>query len=117
VTARPGCTSSIGYRRALSIPAYLEDRVETLLSLVEDVAEVYLRKEFVLQALGDGFNPIEFVHARRPGVLVDVWTLYAEEPHLDRTLWTVLDAGADQITSPSCALLARRFERGRPGGT
>jgi glycerophosphoryl diester phosphodiesterase len=103
----------LGYGRVLSPPAYLEDRVETLLHLVADTSEVYLRKEFVLQALRDGFNPIEFVHTHKPGTLVDVWTLYAEEPEISRTLWAVLDAGADQISSPSCALLARIFERGR----
>jgi glycerophosphoryl diester phosphodiesterase len=89
--------------------------MDTLLCLVPEISEVYLRKEFVLQALGDGFNPIEFVHRRLPGVLVDVWTLYAEEPRITYTLWTVLDAAADQISSPSCALLAQLFERGRAG--
>jgi glycerophosphoryl diester phosphodiesterase len=105
----------LGYRRVLSTAAYLEDRVEVLLRMVDETSEVYLRKEFVLQALGDGFNPIEFVHTHRPGALVDVWTLYAEEPQISRTLWAVLDAGADQISSPSCALLAHLFERERHG--
>lgn len=95
----------LGYRRFLSTPAYLADRLEVLLSLVDGASECYLHKEFVLQALADGFNPVQFVHERKPGVLVDVWTLYAHEPDVGRVLRTVLEAGADQISSPTSALL------------
>lgn len=95
----------LGYRRLLSTPAYLEDRMAVLLNLVEDASEFYLGKEFVLQALADGFNPIQCVHQRKPGTLVDVWTLYADEPDIQRVLSTVLEAGADQISSPTSALL------------
>ncbi len=95
----------LGYRRLLSTPAYLADRLEVLLGLVEGATECYLRKEFILQALADGFNPAQFVRERKPGVLVDVWTLYAHEPDIGRVLRTVLEAGADQISSPTSALL------------
>ncbi|MGQ0569103.1 MAG: glycerophosphodiester phosphodiesterase [Armatimonadota bacterium] len=95
----------LGYRRLLSTPAYLEDRMAVLLNLVEGASEFYLSKEFVLQALADGFNPIQYVHQRKPGTLVDVWTLYADEPDIRRVLSTVLEAGADQISSPTSRLL------------
>ncbi len=102
----------LGFRRLLSTKAYLEDRMEVLLNLVEGASEFYLRKEFLLRALADGVNPVQFIHERKPGSLVDVWTLYADEPDLPRVLKAVLDAGVDQISSPTCALLAEAFERG-----
>jgi glycerophosphoryl diester phosphodiesterase len=101
----------MGFRRAMPTAAYLEDRASTLLNLVDGASEVYLHKNFVLRALEDGFNPVEYVHTAKPGTLVDVWTFYADEPGIGRALRTVLDAGADQITSPACAPLAERFER------
>ncbi len=101
----------LGYRPLLPARAYLEDRMEVLLDLVPGAGEFYLRKEFLLQALADGVNPIRFIHDRKPGALVDVWTLYREEPDLKRTLLAALDAGADQITSPTCTRLAEVLER------
>lgn len=101
----------LGYRRLLSPKAYLEDRMEVLLELVAGASEFYLRKEFLLQALADGLNPIQFIHERKPGALVDVWTLHAHEPNLERVLFAALEAGADQISSPTCALLADVLER------
>jgi glycerophosphoryl diester phosphodiesterase len=104
----------LGYRRLLSPKAYLEDRMEVLLGLVAGATEFYIRKEFLLQALADGVNPIQFVHERKPRSLVDVWTLYAHEPNLERVLLSALDAGADQISSPSCALIADVLEGASP---
>ncbi len=60
----------------------------------------------MLQALADDFNPIRFVHEHKPGALVDVWTLSADDPDASRVLWTVLEAGADQITTDTSARLA-----------
>ncbi len=101
----------LGYRRLLSARAYLEDRMEVLLNLVPGAGEFYVRKEFLLRALADGVNPIAFIHDRRPGALVDVWTLYAHEPNLERVLLAALGAGADQISSPTSALLIQSFEK------
>jgi glycerophosphoryl diester phosphodiesterase len=101
----------LGYRRLLSARAYLEDRMEVLLNLVPGAGEFYVHKEFLLQALADGVNPIAFIHDRRPGALVDVWTLYAHEPNLERVLPAALEAGADQISSPTAALLIQSFEK------
>ncbi len=96
----------LGYRRLMAPGEYLEDRVEVLLDQVPGASEFYLRKEFVLQALADGFNPIRFVHERKPGALVDVWTLNADDPDFGRVVWAILEAGADQITTDTSALLA-----------
>lgn len=101
----------LGHRKLLSPRAYLEDRMDVLVELVPGANEVYLRKEFVLQALADGVNPIRFIHERKPGVLVDVWTLYAHEPNVEGVLFTALDAGADQISSPTSAQLAQVYEQ------
>lgn len=101
----------LGYRRQLPVRAYLEDRMDVLLNLVPGASEFYVRKEFLLQALADGVNPVALIHARRPDALVDVWTLYAQEPDLERVLRTVLEAGVDQITSADPALLLASFEK------
>lgn len=101
----------LGYRRLMSTAGYLEDRVEALVDLVPGASEFYVRKEFLFQALADEFNPIQVIHSRRPGALVDVWTLYAREPDLGRTLTTVLEAGADQISSPASAVLRQFYEQ------
>lgn len=101
----------LGYRAFVSPRVYLEDRLEVLLELVPGALEFYLRKEFLLKALADGVNPVEFIHVHKPGALVDVWTLYADEPDVGRLLFMALDAGADQISSPTSALLADLFEQ------
>ncbi len=100
----------LGQRRVAPARAYLEGRMEVLLNLVPGAGEVYVRKEFLLQALGDGFNPIAFIHDRKPGAIVDVWTLYAHEPDLERFLVAALEAGADQLTSPTPVALIEAFE-------
>jgi glycerophosphoryl diester phosphodiesterase len=101
----------LGYRRLLSPRAYLEDRMDVLVDLVPGASEFYVRKEFLLQALADAVNPIRFIHERKPGALVDVWTLYAHEPDVERVLFTALEAGADQISSPASAQLAQVYEQ------
>ena len=103
----------LGQRRVAPARAYLEDRMEVLLNLVPGAGEVYVRKEFLIQALGDGFNPIAFIHDRKPGAIVDVWTLYAHEPNLERFLVAALEAGADQLTSPTPVALIETFENMR----
>lgn len=85
--------------------------VSRRLRLVEDVSEYYMLKAFVLQAVARGFNPIEYVHEQKPGALVDVWTLYADEPDIARTLSAVLAAGADQITTPTANQLREVLDR------
>jgi len=89
--------------------AYLEDRLEVLLHLLPRPVEVYLRKEFLVQALRDGVNPVAFIH-QRLGVPVDVWTLNPEEPAFSAFLEAALDAGADQITTDSPLGLVREWE-------
>ena len=98
----------LGYRRLLPVRVYLEDRMDVLLGLVPGAREVYVRKEFLLQAMADGINPIAFVHDRRPEAVVDVWTFYANDLDAD-SLDTALESGADQVTSPDSSLLADRF--------
>jgi len=42
-------------------------------------------------------------------MLVDVWTMHADEPEAEARMLAVLESGADQITSPDAAVLAARF--------
>ena len=99
----------LGYRRVLPTPRYLADRLEAVSYLVPGAKEFYLRKEFVLKALDDGFNPIEFLHRLHPGTTVDVWTLDAEEENAREKLLRLLRAGVDQITTNTPVKLARLF--------
>jgi glycerophosphoryl diester phosphodiesterase len=89
-----------------------EAEVARRLGLLDDVSEYYMPKPFVLQAIARGFNPVAFVHEQKPGALVDVWTFYADEPDIARTLWAALNAGADQITTPAAIHLLAIFNRG-----
>jgi glycerophosphoryl diester phosphodiesterase len=96
----------LGFRRTLPTPAYLADRVDSLCRLVEGAEEVYLRKEFLLQSLADGFNPVPFLRERlaRP-VVVDAWTIN-DGPVGRRELGAVLEAGVDQVTTDTAVQLA-----------
>ncbi len=100
----------LGYRRVLPTPDYLADRIEAISGLVPRAVEFYLRKDFVLQALEDGYNPVEHLHRIRPGVTVDVWTLDADEPAAREKLLRLLRAGVDQITTNTPLKLAELFE-------
>ena len=100
----------LGFRKYLPTPRYLADRVEATSYLVPGATEFYLRKEFVLKALDDGFNPIEHLHRLHPGALVDVWTLDAGEENAREKLLRLLRAGVDQITTNTPVALARLFE-------
>ncbi len=92
---------------------YLEDRIESLCGLVPDPAEVYLRKEFVHQALADGCNPVETARRVLGGVVVDAWTLDADEPQAGAQLNALLDAGIDQITTNTAMQLSALLPTGR----
>jgi glycerophosphoryl diester phosphodiesterase len=96
----------LGFRRWQPVAAYLEDRVEGLLDLLPDAAELYLRKELLLQAAADGVDVVALVRRLRPDVLVDVWTLNAGEPGWEETLRQVLGAGVDQLTTDTAPALA-----------
>ena len=104
----PGLRVGLDVEAPVDAPAA---EVSRRLRFVEDVSEYYMPKAFVLQAVARGFNPIEYVHKQKPGALVDVWTLYADEPDIARTIATVLEAGADQITTPTPISLLEVFNR------
>ena len=104
----PGLRVGLDVEAPVDAPAA---EVSRRLRLVEDVSEFYMPKAFVLHSVARGFNPIEYVHQHRPGALVDVWTLYADEPDIARTLSAVLAAGADQITTPTSQQLREILDR------
>lgn len=89
----------LALRRLQSTESYLRDRVESLIALVPNAYEFYLRKDFVVQALDDGFNPIAFIHEQLPESFVDVWTIDYGTDGAKETIERSLEAGADQITT------------------
>ena len=89
----------LGFQKMMSVQDYLRDRLETLLNLVPNVSEVYLRKDFVFQALEDEVNPVAFIHDYLPGSYVDVWTIDDTGEDSRRDMQRALKAGADQITT------------------
>ena len=99
----------LGYRRLQPVSNYLVDRLDSLLNQVR-AAEVYLHKAFIVQALQDGFNPVEFCHVHS-SCLVDAWTLNSGDPGFDDDLASVLHAGVDQITTDTPLALAARGEQ------
>ena len=101
-------------RAALDVRGYLEDRIESLCRLVPGAVEVYLRKEFVAQAVRDGVNPVEVVRRTCGDVGVDVWTVNADEPGATGLLATALAAGATQITTDTASQLPAMVRSGAP---
>ncbi|HXF81693.1 MAG TPA: glycerophosphodiester phosphodiesterase family protein [bacterium] len=105
----------LGYRRGADVRAYLADRIESLCRLIPQPAEVYLRVEFIAQAMRDGVNPLEVVRATLGDVLIDGWTLNADQPQAASLLDLLLDGGVGQITTDTAlqlaALAVRRPDR------
>jgi glycerophosphoryl diester phosphodiesterase len=103
----PTCLGAYGYlddhplalRRLQTTEAYLRDRVETLIALAPNAYEFYLRSEFIVQALDDGFNPVAFIHEQLPGSRVDVWTIDYGSEEAEVSLKKALEAGVDQVTT------------------
>lgn len=104
----------LGFRRLMRVRDYLVDRIEALLGLLPGAVEVYLRKEFVQQALRDGLNPVEHVKQVAGGILVDVWTVNLP-PTRPEELVELLDAGVDQVTTDTALQVAELV--GPRGGT
>lgn len=97
----------LGYAQRLPVQDYLVDRLESLCTLVPGAGEVYLRSEFILKALADGVNPVEVVRRQLgAAVVVDTWTLNADQPRAAAMLKSLLRAGVDQITTDSARQLA-----------
>jgi glycerophosphoryl diester phosphodiesterase len=99
----------LALRRLQSLESYLRDRIESLLALVPDIYEVYLRKDFVSQALNDGFNPIAFIHDHVEAGFVDVWTIDYGSEAANSVMVQALEAGADQITTNTALQWAEHF--------
>jgi glycerophosphoryl diester phosphodiesterase len=96
----------LGFRRVMPVRDYLEDRVSALCGLVHGPAEVYLRKEFIQQAIADGCNPVQIVRRELGEIVVDGWTLNAGGRDAEIHLMAMLEAGVDQITTDTAVQLA-----------
>ncbi|MDQ7844481.1 MAG: glycerophosphodiester phosphodiesterase family protein [Armatimonadota bacterium] len=96
----------LGFRRGLSPGDYLRDRLESLCRLVPGAVEVYLRVEFIEQALRDGVNPVAVVRGALGDVVVDGWTLNADHPQAASLLRMLLSSGVDQVTTDTAVQLA-----------
>lgn len=95
----------LGFRRAMPVRDYLEDRITALCGLVREPAEIYLRKEFIQQAINDGCNPVQMVRRELDDVVVDGWTLNAGDRDAGAHLTALLEAGVDQITTDTAVQL------------
>lgn len=96
----------LGYRRGVGVRDYLIDRIESLCRLIPDPVEVYLRLEFIAQALGDGVNPVEVVRGVLGDILVDGWTLNVDHPQSPEMLRLLLHVGVGQVTTDTPVQLA-----------
>ncbi|MBI2973114.1 MAG: glycerophosphodiester phosphodiesterase, partial [Armatimonadetes bacterium] len=101
----------LGYRRAMPVRDYLEDRITALCGLVPGVVEVYLRREFIQQAMADGCNSVQVIRRALGDVVVDGWTLNADDPDASAHLPVMLDAGVDQITTDTAVQLEAMISR------
>lgn len=86
------------YPRSCSLDPSQFRRLGEKTLLVAPAAEMfYLEAKLVLAGLEQGVNLIDLVFARGAGV--DVWTLDADRPDLQRDLRRLVQAGCHQITS------------------
>ncbi|MGH2359866.1 MAG: glycerophosphodiester phosphodiesterase [bacterium] len=95
----------LGFRRAMPVRDYLEDRITALCGLVREPAEIYLRKELIAQAMTDGCHLVQIVRRELGDIVVDGWTLNAGDRDADIHLKTLLEAGVDQITTDTAVQL------------
>ncbi len=109
----PYRTGAYGYRgdhplaAACSGPArdYLAERAEALWLQAPMVGVWYIRAQVLARALDDGFDWIEFLHAR--GVQVDAWTLDPSEPAALALACRLVEAGVDRITTNDAPRMAK----------
>jgi glycerophosphoryl diester phosphodiesterase len=96
----------LGFRRAMPVRAYLQDRLASLAHHVPGASEYYLHRGFVSRALADDVNPVEVLrHAAGP-VVVDVWTINYGDEAFEEDLRAAVGAGADQLTTDTAVQLA-----------
>lgn len=96
----------LGYVRLGTVRDYLQDRIESLCHLVPGAVEVYLRLDFIIQAHGDGVNPVDVVRRTLGSVLIDGWTLNADHPQTLEMLRALSVTGVDQITTDTAVQLS-----------
>lgn len=91
---------------------YLLDRIESLCRLIPGAVEVYLRLEFIAQARRDGVNPVEIVRSTLGDILIDGWTLNADNPQAETMLRLLLESGVGQVTTDTPVQLAALLGQG-----
>lgn len=95
----------LGFRRAMPVRDYLDDRITMLCALVREPAEIYLRKEFIQLAMTDGCNPVQIVRRELGDIIVDGWTLNAGDRDAEPHLMAMFEAGVDQVTTDTAVQL------------
>jgi glycerophosphoryl diester phosphodiesterase len=83
--------------RCMPTMDYLQDRCESLVSLVPDVSVFYLDHPLIAQSLRDGFNWAYALHAQ--GIKLDAWTMDVTNPDAVENAKPLLEAGVDLFTS------------------
>ncbi|HEX2620028.1 MAG TPA: hypothetical protein VHL11_07770, partial [Phototrophicaceae bacterium] len=76
---------------------YLAERFEMLTSAVPAISTFYVDHRLLIQALEDGFNAAEALHA--VGIKLDAWTLDTTSDEAVNNALKLLAAGIDQFTT------------------
>jgi glycerophosphoryl diester phosphodiesterase len=98
----------LSVRRWGTVADYLAARAEALWAQAPANAAWYIHASLLVQAIGDGFDWIDYLHAR--SAWVDAWTLDAEKAgHLELAR-QLIAAGIDRITTNDAPRLAAALD-------
>jgi len=84
---------------------YLAERFETFISAVPGVSTFYISHRLLAQALDEGFNAADVLHAA--GIKLDAWTMDTTNDAAVRNAPKLLAAGVDQFTTNTPAALTQ----------
>ncbi len=87
----------MAFGRGNPVVDYLESRMEALALQAPGAREYFLNFRLVLQMLGDGFNPAEWLHTR--GIGANAWTADYPGPATVAMAERLIDAGIERITT------------------
>jgi glycerophosphoryl diester phosphodiesterase len=93
----------------LSAAEYLRLRFAMLASLVPRLNEFYVRWQVLLRAADQGFDVVDFLHARN--LRVDAWTLDQPDEATIAIARRLLALGVDQLTTNAPLAFAEALER------
>ncbi|TAK63332.1 MAG: hypothetical protein EPO22_06655 [Dehalococcoidia bacterium] len=102
----------MAFGRGNPVVDYLESRMEGLSLQAPGAREYFLNFRLVLQMLGDGFNPVAWLHER--GIGANAWTAdypVATIPMIER----LIEAGIERITTNTAPAWVEAFSPSEAG--